>query len=295
VKADTRFEQTAWGSYLLPESVRVAPGGKSVSWVDIETGELAIFDRENSCLTRKFVLPDLSFAEPVGKGSFLFSSGGTIGVWRDGRVQEISQDLVGPDRRFNDGCIDSLGRLVIGTKNRGDSDFRNVLLQIGTDGRILVLDQDLGLSNGIAVRRPSGDLLSVDSATSSIYSRPLEANGSYGQRTLFCRFAPKETPDGIATAKDGSVVVGLWGSSAVAHLDSSGNEIARWSVPARFVTSPALDPQSGKLIVASASGAREGITYDHQAGALWEASIGIIGLENVQWVPVGISEVRWER
>ena len=269
--------------YLLPECLRFDGGGSCLSWVDIEAGTLSELNVRTGTVATRFVARDLSFAYPLSNGRHIVAFRGVIALLSSQGIEDLSQPLLAEHRRFNDGCIDSRGRLILGAMNRELGSSDNPLL-LFSGGQSIALDNDLGLSNGVAIEPRTLALYSVDSRASIIYRRPLGADGQYGERDVFHVFDSAETPDGIVFDSDGNLYVALWGSAAVAIVSPKGIEVTRLVLPSPFVTSVALHPSSGDLFVATASENREGFGGT-APGSIWTAPTVARGAEHYRWVP----------
>jgi|AntAceMinimDraft_1070359.scaffolds.fasta_scaffold04853_4 sugar lactone lactonase YvrE len=289
VSAD--FELVTSTHYSLPESLRVADYDQQLSWVDIERGTLSIFSLTDERIREVKVASDLSFAESFNQEAYVFTAGNRIGVFAEDRVVSSSPPLLSRGRRFNDGCIDSKGRLIIGSKSLAQSDHHNVLLLLEGDGEITVLDDDLGLSNGVAIDPARKILFSVDSLSSIIYRRQMDPDGSYGFRELHHCFSQGEVPDGIALTADGLLIVALWGSSSIAIIDPFGDEIGRVPIPSIFATSVALHPGDNTIFVAAASQNREGREGLSHPGGVWKSATRGLGVPRVRWKQVNLESV----
>ena len=278
-------------AFLLPESLRVDRSGKFLSWVDIERGTLSRCDLDSGAISTTFVATNLSFAHPLPGGNFVVAAGSRLGLLSSTGKFSESAPLIGDTRRFNDGFVDSFGRLVVGAKNLGDADGRNPLLVINPDARVEMLDNNLGLSNGIACHPVTQELLSVDSQQSIIFIRSVDSRGGFSHRSVFYRFSGGETPDGLAFSQAGDLYVALWGSGCVVRIGSDGKEIERLDVPSPFVTSVALHPATGDIFVATASEEREGLFFQRASGQIWRAKRRTPGLALNEWKHVDMNEV----
>lgn len=280
-----RFTPFSHDSYGLVESIRANPLTGAVSWVDIEAGD-HVTVRENQREYEEVfqVRPNLSFAEPLTQGGFIFAAGQQLGcVDAQGKVF-LSEPLLTSARRFNDGAVDALGRLIIGSMNFGPSDGSNVLIVFEHDGEPTVLDSDIGLSNGIAISPETGGFFSVDTLAGVIFHRELDhSSGRYEDRRIFHRFSQGEHPDGITLSQTGHLVVALWGGSGLAIIDQDGNEVQRVAVPPVFATSVCIAPETGVLFVGGASQPREGRVTPHAAGGVWSSPSPLKGYPLSSW------------
>jgi sugar lactone lactonase YvrE len=170
----------------------------------------------------------------------------------------------------------------------------NALLVIDSGDRITVLDDDLGLSNGVAFDPDTRQLYSVDSGSRKVFVRELrEGSGGYSMRRVFFSFEDGIVPDGICLASNGDLVIALWGSSMISILDQSGSEVGRMVTPNVFNTSVALASDSRTLFLAAATSDREGNKETQsQLGAVWETSVDLMGGSQSKWNPIDLEALR---
>lgn len=268
----------------LAESVRLNPVTNLLSCVDIESGELYI--RDSSGFRAVFVASYLSFAQERANGDFVLAAHRSYGLLSDGANAQWSRALISPERRFNDGTIDSAGRLVLGTMNLGESDLRNSLLIIDSSGTPHEISGDLGLSNGIGVDPESGDLIHVDTLRSVVYRRRFRpATGDYGEPEVFHQFLNGEQPDGILVTEVGEILVALWGSAEVVAIDASGDESTRFRVSPTYATSLAISNKDARLYVGGASTPRVGHNETAAPGGIWSHPTEFRSAPSFEWEP----------
>lgn len=266
----------------LAESVRLNPVTNRLSCVDIESGELYI--RDSSGFRGSFVAPYLSFAQERSNGDFVLAAHRSYGLLSDGANVQWSRALISPERRFNDGTIDSVGRLVLGTMNLGESDLRNSLLIIDSSGTPHEISGDLGLSNGIGIDPKTGDLIHVDTLRSVVYRRRFRAaTKDYGDPEVFHQFLNGEQPDGILVTEEGQILVALWGSAEVVVIDPSGNESTRFRVPPTYATSLAISNRDARLYVAGASTPRVSHNETAAPGGIWSCPTKFQSAQTFEW------------
>jgi sugar lactone lactonase YvrE len=290
------FKQISKVDHGLPESVRYSEIDSRLSWVDIEQGSVSWVNSGSSLVGESAALPLISLALPLSRAEYLVAAGPYLAEFLNGEVVTISQPLLPPGKRFNDGCLDALGRLVIGTMDLVGVSKDNALLVIESDARIRVLDDDLGLSNGVVFDNASCRLFSVDSADAIIYVRDLDmSSGKYFERKQFFRFEGEMVPDGICLATNGDLLVSLWGSGLIAIIDPLGREMRRFSTPNLFNSSVALATDSQRLFLAAASSDRGSHRGDRsQPGAVWETVTDLLGMRPSDWNRVDIQLLRKE-
>jgi sugar lactone lactonase YvrE len=289
-----QYRKVSTASQNLPECVRFSPDYRSLSWVDIERGTLSRLNIDSQELVETGVAPLVSFAEPLENSSFLIAAGGRIGVFDGSGLVSCSQPLLPKGKRFNDGCVDGLGRLIIGSMNQSGASRDNALLIIEPGARLTVLDNDLALSNGVAFDTETCQLFSVDSGSGEVFVRELhEASGEYRGRRVFFSFEEGIVPDGICLDSNGHLVIALWGSSLISIIDRTGAEVHRMATPNIFNTSVALSSDSKTLFLAAATSDRESNKGNQsQLGAVWETSVDLLGGSRPKWNPIKLEELR---
>ena len=246
-------------SLSLVESLRAHPVDCSLSFVDIEGGLLG--EVKQSAFSARALAAQLSLAEPYGGGSFLVAAGDRLGVVTSDGSESWTSGLIPKGQRFNDGTVDSLGRLVVGSMSLryDEKSTENRLFLLNPGGELTTIREDVGLSNGLGVEPESGDLFHVDTLASTIHRIPLlPKSGDYGIAEVFHQFASDESPDGIVVLESGEILVALWGHSALALIGKNGDEIGRVDVPPMFPTSICICNDCGILWMGSASQPREG-------------------------------------
>lgn len=227
--------------YVLAEGPQWNEAEQTISWVDIEGGALIIgelLDDGTPVVRETRSFDDrVTFAHPLGLGSYVIGLGRRLAISRPSGLGETSVPLVPAGRRLNDSVVDPAGRLIVGGMTLDGEHRGNSLLRIEHDGTVTVLDDDLRLSNGLAFS-PDGDVLySVDSLAGVIYVRDYHVDtGAVGARRVVTAFDGVE-PDGIAVDDEGGIWVALWGGSALHRYDSEGNRTEIVPVEPQHVTS----------------------------------------------------------
>ncbi|MGW5569900.1 SMP-30/gluconolactonase/LRE family protein [Nocardia thailandica] len=206
----------------------------------------------------------------------------------DDTLRVFSQVLPsGTGRRLNDMGTDPAGRLYLGTLSVTNPSESEILVRIEDDGAVVVIDDDLTLSNGIAWS-PAGDrMFTVDSLKRTIYSREYHlATGVSGRREVFID-GLDAIPDGICTDRDGSLWVALWGAAEVRRYSADGELVAVIRVPAPHVTSVGfVGSDLDTLVITTAqqdlSPAR--LSRNPASGALFTARVDVPGTPVASWL-----------
>lgn len=256
------------GNHNLVESLRFDEASDTLTFVDIETGELLSHHPE---LDTAVPIADwLSFAQKGADGGYVLAAHDKIGYLYPGSSSPTwSMPLIDARRRFNDGIVDSYGRLIIGTMSLTASDNKNSLLFFKEDGSVHSLCEEIGLSNGLAICVQSNDLFAVDSSQHKIVRYRYSASiDSFSGPEMFHRYQEGEIPDGIILTKSGVMLVALWGKSEISIISPDGTEERRLSVPERFLTSLSISSRQQMLYVGYASEPRDNSNRETPGGVL---------------------------
>ena len=172
--------------YVLAEGPCWDGDRDRVLWVDIAAGAVHTGRLESSR-----VIPEaaLTFSETVG--AVVSSESGELLVAGARRLYTVSAagDVtpgaevigVGTASRLNDGGCDPRGRFLVGSLALDDRVRSEILVRVEPDGGILVIDDDLGLSNGLAFTPDGGALYSVDTAVEDCVDSRLRRADGHGR------------------------------------------------------------------------------------------------------------------
>lgn len=266
----------------LVESVRWEPETNQLSFVDIDEGKLLV--KVGEVLTEYSIAPKLSFAQPRSDGKFLVAAGNRIGIWQPGGFSAWTRSLIPNSQRFNDGAVDHLGRLVIGTMSLSSEHRRNSLYVFESNGQMTTVTNDVGLSNGICFNPDSGNMFHVDTAKSLISQFTLDTQtGEYRFGGVFHQFPEGSSPDGLILTTCGHCIVAMWGEHCLAVIDEKGKEVERIDLPWKFPTSVDIAPSLETLFVGFASEPREGLKSVAKPGGVLRTSAQITPVEKTGW------------
>jgi sugar lactone lactonase YvrE len=196
--------------------------------------------------------------------------------------------LLPPDgsRRLNDGKPDPAGRFLVGSLCQLGSSKTEELFRIEEDGGVLVVDDDLTLSNGLAWAPDGRTMYSVDTGSGSIMARHYDpATGVMGSRCTHVQIE-SGSPDGICIDSQGHLWVAIWGAGAVHRYSPDGTLNHVIHVPAPHTSSVAFaGPDLDTLFITTAT---QDLTAEQQAayplsGCLFAATPGVRGLAPAMW------------
>jgi sugar lactone lactonase YvrE len=195
----------------------------------------------------------------------------------------------GTASRLNDGGCDPDGRFLVGSLALDDRAFAEILVRVDQEGGIEMIDQDLGMSNGLAFS-PAGDqMYSIDTIARVVWLRAYDSrSGAVGRRRELLRV--DGSPDGMCVDVAGNLWIAIWGAGEVRCYSAGGEPLAIVEVPAPNTTSVAFaGPALDTLLITTAA---EQLSDEQRArhpdsGRLFTAHVEVEGLPIASWAGAG--------
>lgn len=214
-----------------------------LAWIDAVRGEVLVASG-NGYDVQKFAIPGTSPAgmvmDTIYPECLLVSRRMGIGLLdlKTGNVKEIAHPAAElPHLFYNDGKIDPLGRLWVGTAETNEKDPRGILFRLDGDGEHIA-DAGFAVCNGPAFSVDGKTLYLSDSIGRRIFTYDVDSNGRLLNRKQLIAFAPDMgLPDGLTTSVDGSIWVAFWGGGCVRRFSPAGELLEQIQVPAPNTTS----------------------------------------------------------
>lgn len=285
--------------HVLAEAPRWDAATGTMSWVDIEAGRLIVArpqpDAQVDILRTLDFDGTIGCAFRLGDARFLLALGRRLGFVSAVGEVTTSRDLLPEGRRFNDGVIDPAGRLIVGsvTVAQEGPHEGNVLLRLDHDGSVSTLDDDLGLSNGLAFAPDGRTLYSVDSARHTIFERDYDyETGEVGERRVLAEVTDAE-PDGLAVDAKGDIWVALWGGHGLRRIAPDGTLKNDVKIGPPHVTALAFIGsllEHALVTTASRDLDAEGLAEHPDAGKVFVVDLGVTGLPGYRWRPAPLPE-----
>lgn len=191
----------------------------------------------------------------------------------------LENDPAGGTVGFNDITTDGAGRIYAGSlgfypTKKGDTPRPGALYVIDLDGTVRRVVDGIQLTNGLGFSPDERLLYHSDSGDQIVYAYDVLRGGEVGNRRPFAMI-PEGLPDGIATARDGSVWVAVAHGGIVVVLEPDGTVRERIAFPLPMVTSLCFGGDDLRtLYVVSGS---EGAAGD-RAGAVFNLRSDVPGL-----------------
>jgi len=252
------------------------PDERRLYWTDIPTGRLFRFDPQTN--SHEMIYHD----RPVGGFTFhadggllLFRDRGNVALWREGKLTEIIDEIPAErESRFNDVFADPAGRVFCGTMSSDQCKGR--LYRLDTDGKLSLVLESIGCSNGMGFTPDLKGLYYTDSYAREIYRFDYNLDdGSLSNQRVFATLAePDGLPDGMTVDQEGRVWSAVWDGSALVRFNAQGEVELRIHFPTRKITSLAFGGDDLRDIYVTSAGGHTKQDDGAAAGALFRHKTG---------------------
>jgi sugar lactone lactonase YvrE len=278
----TVFRATPLGpdAYALGEGPVWDPGRRRLLWVDILAGEVFAARLDPFRITESWSFDGMVGAVAVAAdGSLLVAEQETLThVDARGRTPLARVLPESSGRRLNDGGVDPSGRFVVGSLSLADeTGTTSEVLVRYEDGKLITLDDDLTLSNGLAWH--GNQLYSIDSVPGVVHVRDYPDGA---RRELFR--IEDGLPDGMTVDREGNLWIAIWGGGRVERRSLAGDLLDVVETGAAHTTSVAFaGPDLDTLVITSATKDRSPVG-EHD-GRLFACRVNTSGLPTPYWNP----------
>lgn len=253
---------------------------QALFWVDIPAGRLFRYHPASGEHSLCYAA-----AEPIGGFTIqadgallLFMARGMIRRWHGGDsttlVLEVPEER---DTRFNDVIADPLGRVLCGTMATQSRPGR--LYRLDTDASLILLLDDVGISNGLGFSPDRTALYYTDSIKREIYRFDYDVErGALSNRRIFARLEPEDgLPDGLTVDAEGCVWSARWDGSSLVRYSPSGALLSRFVFPVKKVTCATFGGSEYDVLYVTTAGGEDKSAEGASAGALYRLRLGIRG------------------
>ncbi len=280
-------------TWILAEGPLWDPDRERLLWIDIEdglvlAGEIAPDGTVRVVARHVFDERVASVQHGSDGGLVVVTATGVVRLHPDGSREAGPRILHDATRRLNDAAVSPEGVLVTGSLALTEREGCEALLAVTAAGTV-VLDDDIGMSNGIAWSTEGRTLFHVDSGRGILWRRSWRAlpGGAVavGERQPFATVPAHEgIPDGIAVDVDDGVWIALWGGGGAIRLDREGRMTDRVDVDAPHASSVCLGgPARDTLFISTA---RRDLSDERRrshphAGGLFSVAVDVPGRDPV--------------
>jgi len=162
------------------------------------------------------------------------------------------------DNRYNDGKVDSSGRLWVGTMSVDESKKnQGSVFVVKADGTFTPVFSNVSISNGMAWSMDDTTFYYIDTPTQEVVQFDHDkATATLSNRTVVFKFpVDMGEPDGMTIDTDGNLWVALWNGSNIVQINPRTSTLLRMvHIPAPKVTSACFGgPNLDILYVTTAS------------------------------------------
>ena len=185
-----------------------------------------------------------------------------------------------PQNRLNDAAVDPQGDLWFGTKDDTDQEASGALYRL--DSHLCLTRQDDGyrVPNGPVFSQDSRTAWHSDSLRQVVYAYDITDERNAVNRQPFIQFPQSwGFPDGMALDVEGCLWIAHWGAGRVSRFTPEGKLDRTLDLPASNITNVTFAGEDlSRMFVTSA---KDDMSVESHAGALFEVEPGVRGLEPV--------------
>ncbi|WP_447760052.1 SMP-30/gluconolactonase/LRE family protein [Sphingopyxis panaciterrae] len=272
---------------LLGESPRWSAPENRLYWVDIEGRKIHRTDPASGA-DEAMELP-----EQVGCIA-LRAGGGLVAALEDGCAlidgwaaapRPFGPAVLAgkPEQRFNDGCVDALGRLWVGSLTSDKANPAATLYRLDPDGSLTEIFGGLTTSNGAAFSPDGRTFYHADTPTHAICAYDADrAGGTLGNGRIFHQFEDGNgRPDGAAVDAEGCYWSALWDGWRIVRLSPAGELLQTVDLPVQRPTMIAFG--GADMQTAFVTSAGKNLTDDERkeqphAGGVFTFRVDVPGL-----------------
>lgn len=139
------------------------------------------------------------------------------------------------------------------TPARPDASPRGRILRVDPGDHVRVAAEGIQYANGVALSPDGGTLYCTESVTRTIWSYPVEDDGSLGARRRLAEIPAQDgsntVPDGVTVAADGTLYVAHYGAREVLAFRSDGSLARRLDAGVKTTSHVALDRDGARAFV----------------------------------------------
>lgn len=192
-------------------------------------------------------------------------------------IQWINKEFpVAKNCRLNDACVDSTGRVWLGSMNmESPYSLDGCLASFCEKDGLQIHDIGFTVTNGPVISPDGNCLFLNDTLQGVVYSYQLnKETAKLSDRSTFIKFTPEQGyPDGMCFDNSGNLWIALWGGASIMQIDSSGNILRMIAIPALNVTNLCFCGSNLDRLIASTASiglTKEEIGIYPDSGALFE-------------------------
>lgn len=226
-------EQVAEVNAVVGEGPMWDPDTQKLLWTDIASGRLFSYDpvaRSHQVIHQGHNVGGFVLNEQGGLLTFIWNG---VALWKsDDEWVRIHDETYNDDPlHFNDVIAAPEGRAFAGTYLE---DKPGKLYRFDPDGTIEVIEEGVGISNGMGFSLDLSTMYFTDSTVRTIYAYDYDRRtGRVSHRRNLVVLPDTEgVPDGMTVDAEGFIWTAVWFGGCVIRFDPDGKEERRISIPA---------------------------------------------------------------
>jgi sugar lactone lactonase YvrE len=265
------------------------PQEQVLYWVDIDGHCFLRFDPAEGTHERFEVGLPVGAVAFRANGGIIMATQKGFAFWDETTRAASAQFIVDPEAhkpqtRFNDGKVDCHGRFWAGTL--GDR-YNNALYRFDPDGSIHIMEDGIGMSNGIGWSPDNQTMYFTDTLRYTIYAYDYDAvAGTIANRRVFVHDDSAGLPDGLTVDSEGFIWSAWWGGWRITRYDPEGKLERQVAMPVECPTSCTFGGANlDELYITSACAAlgQAGKHKQPLAGDLFRLRTAVTGLPAFQF------------
>lgn len=234
-------------------------------WIDIRRCRVSRFDPKKACQTGVWITPSrpgcISLTSDPNK--LVVAAGADILILdlQSGAISALATlPIDAPTFRANDGCVDTKGRLWVGTMiddiNAPEQFCGGRIFRVDPDGSIGTFDIEFELPNGIGWSRDEAVMYVNDTTAQTTYCFDFDApSGSLSNQRIFYDHSHGEGfPDGLSVDSDGCIWSSQWDGWNIRKISADGRLLEEFPMPVRRPSSATFfGPGMDRIVITSAT------------------------------------------
>lgn len=249
-------------------------------WSDIPTGRMFRYEPATNRHEQIYQGAMIGGITIQQDGSLLqFQANGAIARWQAGQQQVLIPEIPAErGNRFNDCIADPAGRVFAGTMSTPDRPGR--LYRLDLDGRLSIVLDNVGISNGMGFTPNHQQMYYTDSAKRTIYLFDYDvATGTLSDQRVWVTTPENEgVPDGLTVDAAGYIWSARWDGGHLFRYAPDGTEVLRIPFPAPKVSCVTFGGVDYTDLYVTTAGGDNPDTEGLDAGALFQLNLGIRGV-----------------
>ena len=256
------------------------PLEKRLYWLDIPEGIIYRYDPETGMVEEVYRGDIVGGYTIQEDGSLLlFMEEGVVKLWKNNKLITLIEEFPAlKGTRFNDVITDPAGRVFCGTMpdKRGEA----YLYRLDINGRLTLILNKVGLSNGMGFTPDKKQMYFTDSKKGEIYVFDYNVkDGSLSNQRLFLKVGEEGIePDGLTVDAEGYVWSARWNGSCIKRFTPDGKEDLEVFFPARKITCMTFAGKDYQDIYITSAGGDKRPEEGEKAGALFRLNARIQGI-----------------